>query len=71
YGTSYITGKYLVENTMAEYARMKEFQNESFQLKDFFDQLNKIGNIPISLGHWEMTGMEEEVNKIVSSFKKN
>ena len=25
-------------------------------LKDFFDQLNAIGSIPISLGKWEMTG---------------
>ena len=28
YGTSYITGKYLVENTMAEYARVKELKGE-------------------------------------------
>ncbi|MDX1408513.1 MAG: hypothetical protein R3330_10280, partial [Saprospiraceae bacterium] len=58
YGTSYITGKYLLENTMAEYARMKELHKESFHLKDFFDQLNAIGNIPISLGQWEMTGVQ-------------
>lgn len=57
YGTSYITGKYLLENTMAEYARMKESKGAAFQLKDFFDELNAIGNIPISLGQWEMTGI--------------
>ncbi|MET7030528.1 hypothetical protein [Sediminicola luteus] len=57
YGTSYITGKYLVENTMAEYARMKELNNEPFEMKKFFDQLNSIGNIPISLGRWELTNM--------------
>jgi hypothetical protein len=56
YGTSYITGKYLLENAMAEYARMKELEAEEFHLKDFFDRINAIGNIPISLGHWEMTG---------------
>jgi hypothetical protein len=64
YGTSYITGKYLVENAMAEYARIKELKNEPFTIKDFFDRLNAIGNIPISLGHWEMTGMDEEIRKI-------
>ena len=25
-------------------------------LKSFFDQLNSIGGIPITLGTWEMTG---------------
>ena len=65
YGTSYITGKYLVENALAEYARLQEAKKQPFQLKDFFDQLNAIGNIPISLGHWQMTGMGEEVQKIV------
>jgi hypothetical protein len=56
YGTSYITGKYLMENAMAELARVKEQRGEPFQLKDYFDHLNSIGNIPISLGHWELTG---------------
>ena len=57
YGTSYITGKYLVENTLAEFARMRELKKEPFRVKDFFDRLNAIGNIPISLGQWEMTGI--------------
>lgn len=56
YGTSYITGKFLLENAMAEFARMKEAKNEPFELRAFFDQLNAIGNIPISLGRWQMTG---------------
>jgi hypothetical protein len=55
YGTSYITGKYLLENAMAEYARSKEAAGEPFLLKDFFDRLNAIGCIPISLVQWEMT----------------
>jgi len=56
YGTSYITGKYLMEVIMAEMGRIKELNNEPFALKDYFDQLNSIGNIPISLSQWEMTG---------------
>ena len=47
-------------------ARLQESKNEAFQLKDFFDRLNAIGNIPISLGNWEMTGMEDEVKRIVN-----
>ena len=57
YGTSYITGKYLLEQAMMEYARLKEQEESPFELKDFLDRLNAIGNIPISLGQWEMTGM--------------
>jgi hypothetical protein len=56
YGTSYITGKYLVEEAMADYARL---QGDDFKVMDFFDKLNAIGNIPISLGRWELTGMQE------------
>jgi len=56
YGTSYITGKHLVEEAIADYARL---QGDDFEVMDFFDKLNAIGNIPISLGRWEMTGMQE------------
>ncbi|MCB9324048.1 MAG: hypothetical protein H6571_09970 [Lewinellaceae bacterium] len=64
YGTSYITGKYLVESALADFARMKETNKEPFHIKDFLDQLNAMGNIPISLGHWEMTGVDEGIRKI-------
>jgi hypothetical protein len=57
YGSSYITGKYLLESALADFGKMKESKNESFELHDFFDQLNAMGSIPISLGHWEMTGI--------------
>ena len=64
YGTSYITGKYLMEDAMAEYARTKEAQGAPFVLKDFFDSLNSIGNIPMSLGHWQMTGSDRHLKII-------
>jgi hypothetical protein len=64
YGTSYITGKYLLEETMAEYARLKELNGEEFILKEFFDELNRIGNIPIALGRYEMTGLEDQLDLI-------
>jgi len=57
YGTSYITGKYLLEQTLMEYARKKEQAGMPFELKDFLDHLNSMGNIPIALGQWEMTGI--------------
>ncbi len=57
YGTSYITGKYLFEQTMMEVARMMESQGRPFNLQAYMDQLNRIGNIPIALSQWEMTGI--------------
>lgn len=64
YGTSYITGKYLMESAMMDYARMMESRNASFRMKDFFDQLNAIGCIPMALGHWEMTGEDGHLREI-------
>jgi len=64
YGSSYITGKYLLESAMADFAKLKESKSEAFEMKDFFDQLNAIGNIPISLGHWQMTGNNEHLKNI-------
>jgi hypothetical protein len=63
YGSSYITGKYLLEGALAEFARLKESKQQPFHVKDFFDQLNAIGSIPTSLGHWEMTGDKSQVEK--------
>ncbi len=68
YGTSYITGKYLVENAMAEYARIQELKGQPFELKSFFDGLNGIGSIPISLGHWELTEDDKEVKGLTDSY---
>jgi uncharacterized protein (DUF885 family) len=64
YGTSYITGKYLLESAMADYARVTEGKGETFQIKNFFDELNSIGSIPIALGHWQMTGVDDQVKLI-------
>lgn len=69
YGTSYIIGKYLLEETFASYARQKEMQGEPFKLKDFLDELNAIGNIPISLGSWQMTGFEDQLITLLGKSK--
>ena len=61
YGTSYVTGKYLLERTLADYARLAEQRGQDFRLRRFFDQLNAIDSIPISLARWEMTGYDDEV----------
>lgn len=61
YGTSYVTGKYLLERTLADYAKLLEARGEAFRLKDFFDQLNAIDSIPIALARWQMTGLDDEL----------
>ena len=54
YGTSYITGKYMLEKILAEYAEKLEKENKEFTLKEFFKNFNEAGNIPISLVRWDM-----------------
>jgi hypothetical protein len=62
YGTSYVTGKYLLERTLADYAKQREERGEPFSLREFFDALNATDSIPISLSRWEMTGLGDEIN---------
>lgn len=63
YGTSYITGKHLVEETLADLARIREGEGDVNIIKEFYDGLNSIGNIPISLGRWELTGEKYDILK--------
>ncbi|HKX55658.1 MAG TPA: hypothetical protein VJN01_06140, partial [Xanthomonadales bacterium] len=59
YGTSYVTGKYLLEKTLADYAKQREERGETFSLREFFDALNATDSIPIAMSRWEMTGLRE------------
>ena len=67
YGTSYITGKYLLERTLADYSKQVEASGEEFQLREFFDRLNAIDSIPISLARWEMTGLDDEIKAMTKN----
>ena len=70
YGTSYITGKYLIEETLAEVAKEQEKRTEGFTLKQFFDNLSDIGNIPISLGRFELTGDPKQLHEIKNNYQE-
>ena len=63
YGTAYVTGKYLLEQTLADYAKQLEDEGEEYNLRNFFDRLNRIDSIPIALGRWELTGRDDWVSK--------
>ena len=60
YGTCYITGKYLIEQLVTEYAKQLEEQDKPFLMKDFFQAFNDAGNIPVKLVRWQMTGNKPE-----------
>ena len=54
YGTCYITGKYLIENLMTEYAEKLETEKKVFTLKEFLNAFNNAGNIPVELIRQEL-----------------
>ena len=62
YGTSYISGKYLLEDAMKDYAKKLESEGKDFEVGDFFDRLNSMGCIPMSLCHWELVGNNKHMN---------
>jgi hypothetical protein len=68
YGTSYITGKILIDDAMAEYAREMELSGKAFAIKDFLDRMNQIGSVPPSIGALELTGNNNGLLK--ASIKK-
>ena len=53
YGTSYVTGKHLLEDLM----RVRADQlGKDFTLERYFDEVNGAGMIPVSMIHWQLTG---------------
>ena len=64
YGTSYITGKYLFENALAEFSRLNE-NDASANLKSFFSKLINIGSILMTLFHWEINNDSSVISDIV------
>ena len=53
YGTSYVTGKYLVDELIKDRAHQL---GDAFTLRRFFDEFNAAGMMPVSLVHWQLTG---------------
>jgi uncharacterized protein (DUF885 family) len=63
YGTSYVTGKALLDELMR--ARAQQLGPE-FSLYRYFDEVNGAGMIPVSMIHWQVTGNEDEWNALRS-----
>ena len=62
YGTSYIIGKIEIEKLIAE--RGLEL-GAGFTIKGFMDELSAAGVIPVSLVHWELTGDDSQIPRMV------
>lgn len=62
YGSSYITGKYLIERLLMARARQ---QGDAFSLKGFFAEVDAAGLIPVSLIQWQLTGEDDEVQALL------
>lgn len=62
YGSSYVTGKYLIERLLAE--RSKQLGDADFRLYDFYNEVNAAGVIPVSLIRWQLTGKDDEIRAL-------
>lgn len=65
YGTSYVTGKYLLEKLLAQ--RTEQTENQEYTLKDFFTEFNEAGSVPTSLVHWQLTGDDDGIRMIMEN----
>jgi len=53
YGSSYVTGKYLIDELIKDRAHQL---GDAFTLRRFFDEFNAAGVIPTPLIYWQLTG---------------
>ena len=67
YGTSYVTGKYLLERLLAHRTKQTENDETPYTLSDFYAELNEAGSIPIALVHWQLTGDDFGIRKILAA----
>ena len=61
YGSSYVTGKYFIERLMMEMGRK---QGNEFKMYNFFESFYAAGILPVSLVSWQMTGNNDEIQKM-------
>jgi uncharacterized protein (DUF885 family) len=53
YGSSYVTGKYLIDELIKDRSHQL---GKDFTLRRFFDEFNAAGMMPVSLIRWQLTG---------------
>lgn len=65
YGTSYVTGKYLLERLLALRTKQMEDSEPPYTLSDFFAEFSAAGSVPTSLIQWQLTGDDTDLRKIL------
>ncbi|MGH8129878.1 MAG: DUF885 family protein [Steroidobacteraceae bacterium] len=61
YGTSYVTGKHLLDDLI----RLRAHQlGADFSMHRFFDEVNGTGMIPVSMIRWQLTGYDDEARAL-------
>ena len=61
YGTSYVTGKFQLEDLIRERAHQL---GDDFTLKRWFEELYSAGVIPVSLIRWQLTGKDDQIRAL-------
>ena len=64
YGTSYIIGKYLLDDLLRE---MSEQKGTRFSLREYYDEINRAALIPVSLIRWQLTGKADQIRSMTSA----
>jgi uncharacterized protein (DUF885 family) len=64
YGISYVVGKVEIEKAMAARARQL---GDKFTFKSFMDEFLAVGQIPVSLVRWQVTGeLSDDLKKMLT-----
>ncbi len=61
YGTCYVTGKYLIDALIKDRSQQL---GADFALWRFFEEVNAVGMIPVSLVRWQLTGQGEHMKTL-------
>jgi hypothetical protein len=64
YGTSYLVGKYLIEQLVTERAKQCESTGTPFVMEEFFREFQQAGAIPVALLHWQLTGSDAQLRAL-------
>jgi hypothetical protein len=63
YGTCYVTGKALLDRLIG--VRGMQLKDD-FKLDEFFAEFDQMGVIPTALIHWQMTGDDSDMRRLLA-----
>ena len=66
YGTSYVTGARIIDDLIGQRA---EQRGEDFSMREFFDDMNDAGMIPVSLLRWALNDDDRDLRAILERYE--